>query len=73
MYIVSRDKETIINMEQIASIYFEDCSIFVNNAGSEHFMFACYENRREAKNDFIEIMVNLGGGCKYLKLGEEND
>ncbi len=73
MYIVSRDKETIINTEQIASIYLEDCSIFVNNAGSEHFMFACYENRREAKNDFISIMVNIGGKSKYLELGEEND
>lgn len=71
MYIVSRDKETIINMEQIASIYLEDCSIFVDNAGSERFMFACYENRREARNDFIEIMINLGGGCKCLKLGGE--
>lgn len=71
MYIVSRNKDTIINTEQVASIYLDGCSILVNNASYEHFMFACYENEREAKNDFIEIMVNLGSSCKRLDLGRK--
>lgn len=73
MYIVSRDRETIINTEQVAAIYLEDNSIFVNKAGYDHFMFATYENKRNAENDFIEIMVNLGSGCKCLKLGGKDD
>ena len=73
MYIVSRNKDAIINTEQVATVYLDGCSILVNNASYEHFTFAFYENEREAKNDFIEIMVNLSGGCKCLKLGGEND
>lgn len=73
MYIVSRDKKTIVNTEQVASIYLEDDSILVNNADYDHFIFAYYEDKREAENDFIKIMVNLGSGCKCLKLGGKDD
>lgn len=72
MYIVSRDKETIINTEQVAAIYLEDNSIFVNKAGYDHFMFATYNNGREAKNDFKKIMMELScNSVKCLKLGGE--
>lgn len=73
MYIVSRDKETILNTEQVTSIYIEDCAILVN-AGHDHFMFTAYNNAREAKHDFQKIMMELKcNSVKYLELGGNND
>lgn len=72
MYIVSRDKETIINTEQTALIYLEGCAINVSNASYEHFMFAAYNNEREARRDFQKIRMELASNSvKCLELGGE--
>lgn len=73
MYIVSRDKETILNTERVTSIYIENCAILVN-AGRERFMFAAYNSAREAKHDFQKIMMELKcNSVKYLELGGNDD
>lgn len=73
MYIVSRDKETILNTKQITSIYIEDCAILAHS-GYDHFMFAAYNSAQEARHDFQKIMMELKRNfVEYLELGGNDD